>query len=59
MLSLDYYVVVVIIIFRNLLKNRELVGFVMAPTMLLLIRAYLVLMKGDVRLVLGENRVEF
>jgi hypothetical protein len=48
MLSRYYYVVVVIIIFRNHLKSGELAGFIMAPTILLLIGPYLVLMKGDV-----------
>ena len=48
MLSRDYYVVAVIVIFRNHLKNGELTDFVMAPTILLLVRAYLVLMKVNV-----------
>ena len=59
MLTRDYYVVVVIIIFRNHLKNGELAGFVVDPTILLLIRAYLVLMKGDVLYVFSENEIEF
>jgi len=48
MLSRDDYVVVVIIIFGNHLKNGEFAGFIMAPTILLLIGPYVVSMKGDV-----------
>jgi hypothetical protein len=59
MLSRVYYVVVVIVIFRNHFKNGDLAGFVMTPTVLLLIRAYLVSMKGDVLYVPSENQVEF
>jgi len=36
MLSRDYYVVAVIIIFRNHSKSWELAGFIMAPTIRLL-----------------------